>query len=328
MGCILKTQKWCICYIQGVGNLCGKTDWPAITHLSHDNGGEFITKEWKKFLKDWGIHHETTSPDTPEQNGDAEQQNWTIFGRIWTILIDAGLPLFLFAESINYIIYTKNCHSTSALTNTTPYEVHFNKKPDILRLRPFGCKAYVYKHSPKYKKLLPRAYEGIFIGYADTQKAYWIYIPKKRTVICTVHVCFNVNTNMANSSRLRARFNSNTIHSSLPSRNLMTPMTMIPSWNLHHLLPLLTSSKSLHLHLFPMFWKMFPMFLLHNLIHQLAVHINLDCYLLHRHLHPTLLQPQIEEMPTSTRRLDSPTLFPSQQIILTLLMLSQMLIQG
>ena len=105
---------------------------------------------------------------------------------------------------------------------------------------------------------------------------------------------------------------------------------MIPPWNLHHSLPLLTSSKSLHLHLFPMFrnmFQMFPMFLLHNLIQPLAINVNLDHYLLHRHLRPALLQPQLEEMPTGTRRLDSPTLFPSQQIILMLLRWSQMLIQ-
>ena len=135
----------------------------------------------------------------------------------------------------------------------------------------------------------------------------------------------------------------------------MTPMTMIPPWNLHHPLPLLTSSKSLHLHMFPLFrifrnmfpmfrnmfpmfrkmfpmfqnmFQTFPMFLLHNLIQPLAVNVNLDHYLLHGHLRPTLLQPQLEEMPTGTRRLDSPTLFPSQQIILMLLTQSQMLIQG
>jgi hypothetical protein len=40
-----------------------------------NNGGEFLSKEWKKFLKDQGIRHKTTSPDTPKQNGDAECQN-------------------------------------------------------------------------------------------------------------------------------------------------------------------------------------------------------------------------------------------------------------
>jgi hypothetical protein len=120
-----------------------------------DNGGEYITKLWRKFMKDQGIHHETTSPHTPEQNGDAEFQSWSIFDHVHTILINAGLLLFLFAEAVNYIVHTKNRNSTSALTNTTLYEVCFNKKPDLSRLRPFGCKAYVYDHSPKRKKLSP-----------------------------------------------------------------------------------------------------------------------------------------------------------------------------
>ncbi len=111
-------------------------------------------------------------------------------------MIDAGLPLSLFTEAVNYIVYTKNYNSTSTLTNTTPYEVHFNKKPDISWLCPFGCKVYVCNHSPNCKKLSPQTYEGVFVGYADSQKAYWIYILKKRTVICSVHVHFDMNTNM------------------------------------------------------------------------------------------------------------------------------------
>jgi hypothetical protein len=83
-------------------------------------------------LKDRGIYHQTTSPFTPEQNGDAERQNRSIFYRVRTVLIDTALPLYLFAEATNYIVYTKN--HTSALINTTPYEVRFNKKPDISRL--------------------------------------------------------------------------------------------------------------------------------------------------------------------------------------------------
>src|SRR6202034_677341 len=61
-------------------------------------------------------------------------QNCSICDCVCTILIDAGLPPFLFAEAVNYIVYTKNHNSTSTLTNTTPYKVQFNKKPDISRL--------------------------------------------------------------------------------------------------------------------------------------------------------------------------------------------------
>jgi hypothetical protein len=71
------------------------------------------------------------------------------------------------AEAVNYIVHTKNRHSTSALSNTTPHKVHFNKKPDISRLCPSSCKAYIYNHSPKHKKLSPLAYKGIVIGHAE-----------------------------------------------------------------------------------------------------------------------------------------------------------------
>ena len=73
-----------------------------------DNGGEYLSKLWDKFLKGQGIHHELTSPYTPEQNGISKRQNCTIFDRVHTILIDSGFPLFLLPEAVKYIAYTKN----------------------------------------------------------------------------------------------------------------------------------------------------------------------------------------------------------------------------
>lgn len=159
-----------------------------------DGGGEFIIREWEQFLKDRGIRHEKSSPNTPEQNGDAERQNRSLFDRARTVLIDARLPLFLWAEAVNYIAYTKNRNPTRALTNTTPFEVRYAIKPDVSKLYPFGCKAYVYLDAKKRNKLEGRATEGIFVGYADTQKAFRIYIPSKRTIAVTVHVRFDEQT--------------------------------------------------------------------------------------------------------------------------------------
>ena len=146
-------------------------------HTIHtDNGGEYLSQLWNKFLKECGIRHGLTSPYTPEQNGVSERQNYTIFDHVHTILIDSGLLLFLLPEAIKYIVYTKNRHVTQSLNNATPFKIHYGKKPDISNLHPFGCKAYVYNHSPKQNKLEPQANEGIFVGYSNTQKAYQIYV--------------------------------------------------------------------------------------------------------------------------------------------------------
>ena len=41
---------------------------------SADNGGEYTSKEFQEYLKAQGIHHETTVPHTPQQNGVAERK--------------------------------------------------------------------------------------------------------------------------------------------------------------------------------------------------------------------------------------------------------------
>ena len=93
-----------------------------------DNGGEYLSQLWNKYLKECGIRHELTSPYTPEQNGVSECQNRTIFDHVRTILINSGLPLFLLPEAIKYIVHTKNRHVTQSLKNTTPFKIHYKKK--------------------------------------------------------------------------------------------------------------------------------------------------------------------------------------------------------
>ena len=161
-----------------------------------DNGGEYLSQLWNKFLKECGICHELTLPYTPEQNRVSECQNCTIFDCVHTILIDSGLPLFLLPEAIKYIVYTKNRHITWSLNNATPFEICYRKKPDISNLHPFSCKAYMYNHLPKQNKLEPQANKGIFVGYSDTQKAYWIYPPGKQCVVNTIHIKFNTSMMM------------------------------------------------------------------------------------------------------------------------------------
>ena len=114
-----------------------------------DNRGEYLSQLWNKFLKECSIHHELTSPYTSKQNRVSECQNCTIFDHICTILIDSGLPLFYLPKAIKYIVHMKNRHVTWSLNNTTPFKIHYRKKPNINNLYPYSCKAYVYNHSPK-----------------------------------------------------------------------------------------------------------------------------------------------------------------------------------
>nr|GEU31747.1 hypothetical protein [Tanacetum cinerariifolium] len=65
------------------------------------------------------------------------------------------------------------------------------------------------------RKLQPKADIGIFIGYAPTKKAFWIYNRRTRRIVETIHVDFDERTTMASEQ------------SSLgPALNEMTPATI------------------------------------------------------------------------------------------------------
>jgi len=63
--------------------------------LRSDNGGEYISGEFKYFCKAEGIRRELIAPHNPQQNEVAEWKNRTIMGATWVMLHDQGLPLNL-----------------------------------------------------------------------------------------------------------------------------------------------------------------------------------------------------------------------------------------
>ena len=65
--------------------------------LRSDNGGEFISGEFKEFCSAEGIRTELIAPHNPQQNGVVERKNRTIVGAARAMLHDQGLPIQLWA---------------------------------------------------------------------------------------------------------------------------------------------------------------------------------------------------------------------------------------
>lgn len=73
-----------------------------------DNGTEYVNGEFSKFLSENGITHQLTVPNTPQQNGICERANRTIVEMARCLLINSGLPDFLWAEAVNTAVYLRN----------------------------------------------------------------------------------------------------------------------------------------------------------------------------------------------------------------------------
>ena len=54
--------------------------------LCTDNGREYMSTEFKEYLKREGIHHELTILKTPEQNGVTERMNQTLMETVQLML--------------------------------------------------------------------------------------------------------------------------------------------------------------------------------------------------------------------------------------------------
>nr|GEY97648.1 hypothetical protein [Tanacetum cinerariifolium] len=101
------------------------------------------------------------------------------------------------------------------VTKKTPYELLHNTPPDLSFLYVFGTLCYPTNDRENLGKLQLKGDIGIFISYAPTKKAFWIYNRRTRRIIEKIHVDFDELTAMASEHSI-----------SRPTLYKMTPTTI------------------------------------------------------------------------------------------------------
>ena len=146
--------------------------------LCSDRGGEYIGREFDRFLRQNGIRHQLTAPYSPQQNGIAERYNRTIVEIARTMLHAANLLYINWAEAVHIAVYIQNRCITQGLVKSTvdnqeedkskkfitPEEMWSGEKPYISHLRTFGCEAYV-KRNTYHHKFEEKGEKCIFLRY-------------------------------------------------------------------------------------------------------------------------------------------------------------------
>lgn len=157
--------------------------------IRSDRGREYVNANLKSFLRNKGIEIQYTVGYAPEQNGTAERKNRYLMEMARCMLIDAGLPNKYWGEAVctaNYLqnrIYTK-------VTETTPYERWYKKKPSLQHIYTFGSKAYAHIPKEFRRKLDEKAKEYVFVGYAEDSKGYRLLDTNTDKVIISRDVNF------------------------------------------------------------------------------------------------------------------------------------------
>ncbi|GKA39417.1 retrotransposon protein, putative, ty1-copia subclass [Tanacetum coccineum] len=126
-----------------VENQLGKT----IKALRSDRGGEYISQEFKDYLKACGIVQQLTPPYTPQHNGVSERRNHTLLDMVRSMINLTTLPLSFWDYALESATRILNMVPTKKV-DKTPYELWYGKVPNLSYLKVWGCEALVKRDTP------------------------------------------------------------------------------------------------------------------------------------------------------------------------------------
>lgn len=158
--------------------------------LRSGNDSEIIAKDNELWFRSQGITTQRGAIYTSAHLGCVERMHRTLMGKSVAMRLYAQCPAFLWDEFYLTATHLHGKTRTSAMSNVTPDELWYDKKPNYSYIREIGCQVYVLvlgKHNPK---IYERAIECTLIGYDPKAKAYRCYDKTSKWVYSTYHVRF------------------------------------------------------------------------------------------------------------------------------------------
>lgn len=159
--------------------------------LRSDNGTEIKNADTRKLLEELGIFHTKSNVYTPQQNGRIEREMRTVVESARSAIHARNLNENLWAEAVNYAVFTLNQTGTSSLKGQSPAELWFGRRIDVRKLKSFGCECYVLIQDHKRAKTEKKSKKGIFVGYDLDSPCYRIYMSDDKDVVSSDNVIFD-----------------------------------------------------------------------------------------------------------------------------------------
>jgi hypothetical protein len=165
-----------------------QTPGAKIEKLRSDRGGEYLSMEFDRYLKDQGIKCQLTVHHSPQQNSVTEHLNCMLVKHARAMLLGWDMPKFLWAEALNYTTWLKNRLPSHATPGKTLYELVNKSKLNLVLAHEFGTPVYV--HVTTGGKLEVKVEEAIFVRVDQESKGYHIWWAEKQRVSIEQSVTF------------------------------------------------------------------------------------------------------------------------------------------
>ena len=106
-------------HIQELINVIENSSEFTVKKLRSDNGTEFKNGQMEEYYATKGITQQYSAPGSPQQNGVVERKNRTLIEATRTMLAEAKLPTYFWAEAVNTACFTQNCTLVNMHGKTT-----------------------------------------------------------------------------------------------------------------------------------------------------------------------------------------------------------------
>ncbi|CAI7753437.1 unnamed protein product [Closterium sp. NIES-54] len=108
--------------------------------LCSDRSGEFLGKDFTKFVYGKGIIHDFTCPYIPQLNGMVEREMRTVAESMRTMLLHVGVQHHWWHLALQQAVSVRNfLEQSTTPSETTSYQLLTSKKPDLKLARVWGC---------------------------------------------------------------------------------------------------------------------------------------------------------------------------------------------
>ncbi len=120
--------------------------------IQTDAGTQFTSSEWADTCQKYNLMHRMCPVDHQTMNGQVERAQGILASKTRALLMDSGLNKSFWPFAMVAAAYICNRLPHDGLGGLSPWEKSTGSKPDLSRMKVFGCKAYV-QHLCKQKEV-------------------------------------------------------------------------------------------------------------------------------------------------------------------------------
>jgi hypothetical protein len=177
--------------------------WARQAHTRHgrnivvfhsDGGGEFVNSTLGRYFNSSGTEQTTTTPHTPQHNGQSERLIRTLMEGARAALSHAGAAKKFWAHAVNTVAHVLNhvkvLPAATGEGSSTPLTrwQQLAVPPSVTHMRVWGCDAdVVFTVAPgqKLSKLDPKSRLCMLVGYAADKLGWLFFDPHSGSVLAS-----------------------------------------------------------------------------------------------------------------------------------------------